>query len=37
MARILLIGMLLALAACGTVEGIGNDISDGARAVRNSL
>jgi predicted small secreted protein len=36
MARLLLIG-LLGLAACGTIEGMGEDISSGARAVRNAL
>ena len=28
---------LLALAGCNTVEGIGQDISSGARAVENAL
>lgn len=28
---------LLALTACGTVEGIGEDISAGARTVRDAL
>ncbi|PWE33169.1 entericidin, EcnA/B family [Maritimibacter sp. 55A14] len=36
MARILLI-VSLALSACGTVEGMGQDISSGARAVRNAF
>ncbi|MCO8144360.1 entericidin EcnA/B family protein [Rhodovulum tesquicola] len=35
MTRTLLMLGLLALAGCGTVEGIGEDISAGARAVRN--
>ncbi|MRH20091.1 entericidin EcnA/B family protein [Rhodovulum strictum] len=35
MTRTFLMLSLLALAGCGTVEGIGEDISAGARAVRN--
>ncbi len=38
MTRIMLIAsLLLGLAACSTVEGIGRDISDGSRMVRNSF
>ncbi|SIO20205.1 Entericidin EcnA/B family protein [Rhodovulum sp. ES.010] len=37
MGRTLLILIALTLAACGTVEGMGEDISAGARAVRNAL
>ncbi len=37
MLRILLIGSLLALAACNTVEGLGRDISAGARTVKHAL
>lgn len=37
MTRAILILSLLALAACGTVEGFGEDISSGARAVRDAL
>ncbi|MCV2881081.1 entericidin, EcnA/B family [Actibacterium sp. XHP0104] len=37
MKRILMISALLALAACGTVEGIGEDISSGSRMVRNAF
>lgn len=37
MLRIGLLAALLALAGCGTVEGIGRDISDSARAVRGAL
>jgi len=38
MARIgLVLAALLALAGCNTVEGIGQDISSGARAVENAL
>ena len=29
--------ILLALSACGTIEGIGEDISSGARAVKNTF
>lgn len=35
--RLALILTLLALAGCSTVEGIGEDISAGSRAVRNAL
>ena len=35
--RPILIAALLALAACNTVAGIGQDISGGARAVQNNL
>lgn len=37
MIRIALIILALGLAGCGTVEGIGEDISAGARSVRNAL
>lgn len=35
--RILLITALLGLSACATVEGLGRDISAGARKVNNAL
>ncbi|THD74849.1 entericidin EcnA/B family protein [Thalassobius vesicularis] len=35
MKKLFLIAMLGLLASCGTIEGIGNDISGGARTVRN--
>jgi len=35
MLRIILISMTLALTACGTIEGIGEDISAGSRTVRD--
>ncbi|HBS38929.1 MAG TPA: entericidin EcnA/B family protein [Rhodobacteraceae bacterium] len=34
MVRILSISLLCAVCGCGTVEGIGKDISGGARSVR---
>ncbi|SMX35062.1 lipoprotein [Actibacterium lipolyticum] len=34
---LLIVGLLLAVAGCSTVEGMGEDISSGARAVRNAL
>ncbi|MEL6509259.1 MAG: entericidin EcnA/B family protein [Pseudomonadota bacterium] len=34
MIRILAISFCLVAAGCGTVEGIGRDISDGSRTVR---
>lgn len=37
MAKIVIIASLLVLAGCSTVEGIGEDISSGSRAVRNAL
>ncbi|TCO69723.1 entericidin A/B family lipoprotein [Rhodovulum euryhalinum] len=37
MIRMLLVLTLLALAGCGTIEGMGEDISSGARAVRNAF
>ncbi|TCP41002.1 entericidin EcnA/B family protein [Rhodovulum marinum] len=37
MARILFIAITLTLAGCGTIEGMGEDISASARAVRNAL
>ncbi len=35
--RILLLAALLAVSACNTVEGIGRDISAGARTVKNAI
>jgi predicted small secreted protein len=35
--RVLLIGALLALAGCNTVEGVGEDLSGGARAVGDMI
>ena len=35
--RFLLIASVLGLAGCATVEGIGRDISRGARAVDNAI
>ena len=32
--KVLTIGLLFGLSGCGTVEGIGRDISDGARSIR---
>jgi predicted small secreted protein len=37
MIRIAVMILALGLAGCGTVEGIGEDISAGARSVRNAL
>lgn len=37
MIRTFLILAFLGLSACSTVEGIGEDISAGARSVRNAL
>lgn len=37
MVRALVIAATLALAACSTVEGIGEDISGGARMVRDAF
>lgn len=34
---ILIIAMLAALASCATVEGVGRDISAGARKVNNAM
>lgn len=34
MKKLILIAMIATLAGCATVEGIGNDISGGARTVR---
>jgi len=34
---LLLLGLGLALAACNTVEGVGADISAGARTVQNAF
>ena len=33
----LFLALLLGLAACNTVEGFGQDVSNGARAVNNAL
>ena len=35
MIRVICISMLCALWGCGTVEGVGKDISSGARSVRD--
>ncbi|MCR9148776.1 MAG: entericidin EcnA/B family protein [Rhodobacteraceae bacterium] len=35
LARIVAVAALVALAACNTVEGIGEDVSAGARSVRS--
>jgi predicted small secreted protein len=35
MHRLAVLGLVLMLAGCGTVEGMGRDISDGAVAVRS--
>ncbi|MHC0052879.1 entericidin A/B family lipoprotein [Actibacterium sp. D379-3] len=37
MTRLLIVSALLALTACGTVEGIGEDISSGSRMVRDAF
>ncbi|MGB8621854.1 MAG: entericidin, EcnA/B family [Paracoccaceae bacterium] len=37
MARIFIIASLLALTACSTVEGMGQDLSSSSRAVRNAM
>ncbi|MGC9369780.1 MAG: entericidin A/B family lipoprotein [Paracoccaceae bacterium] len=37
MIRLALIVLALGLAGCGTVEGMGEDISAGARSVRNAF
>ena len=34
---IIVVGLLLGLAACNTVDGVGRDISAGARTVKNAL
>lgn len=34
---IVLLGLVLALAACNTVEGMGEDISAGARAIDRAI
>ncbi len=34
MTRIILISLTLALSACGTVEGVGSDLSAGSRTVK---
>ncbi len=34
---LILLGFALALGACNTIEGVGADISDGARAVKNTF
>ncbi|MGI9389166.1 MAG: entericidin EcnA/B family protein [Boseongicola sp.] len=33
----LLLGVTLALAACHTIEGFGEDVSDGARAIDRAI
>ncbi len=35
--RVLLLTILLSLSACSTVEGLGRDISEGARRVGDAL
>ncbi|MBB4022186.1 MAG: entericidin, EcnA/B family [Confluentimicrobium sp.] len=37
MSRIIVLAALMALAGCATIEGIGEDISSGSRAVQNAL
>ncbi|MBK5923470.1 entericidin, EcnA/B family [Rhodovulum sulfidophilum] len=37
MTRLLFILLALTLVSCSTVEGVGKDISAGARTVRNAL
>jgi predicted small secreted protein len=37
MARIIMAVLALGLAACNTVDGIGQDISSGARTVQNTF
>ena len=37
MRAMVLLGALLVLAACNTVEGVGRDISAGARTVQNAF
>jgi predicted small secreted protein len=37
MKRVILVGMLVLLAACNTVAGVGEDISDAARTVQNTF
>ena len=37
MFRIALLSLALGLAGCATVEGVGEDISAGARSVRNAF
>lgn len=37
MKRILIAALCLCLAACNTIDGVGQDISSGARTVKNAL
>ena len=37
MRKLILLGVILVLASCATVEGIGHDISAGAQKVNNAL
>lgn len=37
MKYLVLVSLLLGLAACETVEGLGRDVSSGARAVQSAL
>ncbi|MCY1125576.1 MAG: entericidin EcnA/B family protein [Paracoccaceae bacterium] len=37
MKKLILLGLLAALAGCNTIAGIGEDISGGARATQNAL
>ncbi|MEM6825190.1 MAG: entericidin, EcnA/B family [Pseudomonadota bacterium] len=37
MKRLLIVALLLGLGACNTVDGVGQDISAGARTVQNAL
>jgi predicted small secreted protein len=37
MRKLILLGVILVLASCATVEGIGRDISAGAQKVNNAL
>lgn len=37
MKRLIAFALILALGACNTVAGLGEDVSDGAHAVQNAL
>ena len=37
MKRILIAALCLGLAACNTIDGVGQDISSGARTVQNAI
>jgi predicted small secreted protein len=37
MKRILIAALFLGLGACNTIDGVGQDISSGARTVQNAL